>query len=97
MEMPNRTTRSPALREFPIRDKIGDTYAIIEGIAVKVPRADELQLLALALGPGAAVGEGREQSENRCGQDKERYSRDSVDDGVLANANARNAGSDIVE
>lgn len=44
------------------------TYVIVEGIAVKIPRAEQLDPVTLGLGPGVAVGQGGEEHEHRDGE-----------------------------
>lgn len=76
---------------------VGRTYAVIEGVAVKVPGVEELHSLALGLGPWATIGNGGEQREDRSGENKERDGSDAVDDGVLTNTDTGNASRHEVE
>ena len=80
-----------------IRDNIGSTYAIIEGVAVKVPGVEELHSLALALGPRATISDGREEAEDRSRENKESDSCNAVNGRVLTNTDTRNTSSNKVE
>lgn len=93
-----RVARSPAaMREFSLWDFLRITYAIEESVAIEVPGGEELDSLALGLGPGAAVGQWSEQGEDGRGENEEGDCGDPVDDGVLADADARNASSEVVK
>lgn len=63
---------------------MGDrTYAIQEGIAVKIPSAKKLDPVAFSLGPGVTVGQRREQPEDDHRQGKEQNGAESVENNLV--------------
>ena len=73
------------------------TYSVVESLAVKVPGRNNLEAVALGLSPGAAVRQGREESESANGEGEEGNRGDTVDDGALAHSDSRKPGGNVVE
>lgn len=88
--------RLPPLGQLYLWNHCGKTYAIIEGVAVKVPSAEELDALALSLGPRGTVCQGRVQSKDGGRKHEERDGSDSVEDGALTDTDARDTGGKVV-
>jgi len=76
---------------------LSSTYVLVEGVAVKVPGGEELDALALRLGPLVAVGKRGEKGE--CGKrhSQEDNSAHAVENVALLRAHARDPGSDVVK
>lgn len=73
------------------------TYVVVERVAVKVPRIEQLDPLALALGPHVAICEGSIEHEHSSRDDEEANRRGLVDDRILADDGNRDTSRQEVE
>jgi hypothetical protein len=67
-------------------------YSVVEVVAVPVPSIEELDLLALVLGPLVTIAERRVQAENNNASREEHNDTSTADDRVLLDAEASDTG-----
>lgn len=73
------------------------TYRFMERLAVKVPRRQELDALALGLGPWATICKRSEEHEGDGRESEEGHGSNLVGNGSLLRAEARESGRGVVE